>query len=133
MLVDDNEADVEFTLSALRSAKFANPVEVSCDGAEALAWIARWEAGEPTPVVILLDINMPKVNGIEVVRQLKAHPVLRAIPVVMLTTSSSAPDVTAAYRGGANSYIVKPVNFDEFTQVMAQIGRYWVKLNKSAE
>lgn len=129
LLVDDNEMDVELTIRAFAHAKLTNPIVVARDGEEALAWIPRWEAGEPTPVVILLDINMPKVDGLEVVRVLKAHPVLRVIPVVMLTSSSVAPDVKTSYLNGANSYIVKPVDFDKFTQVAAQIQLYWAVLN----
>jgi CheY-like chemotaxis protein len=133
MLVDDNEMDVDLTIRAFEHAKLTNPIVVARDGEEALAWIPRWEAGEPTPVVILLDINMPKVDGLEVVRQLKVHPVLKVIPVVMLTSSSVSPDVKAAYLNGANSYIVKPVDFKKFSEVAAQIELYWAVLNTRAE
>ena len=102
------------------------------DGEEALAWIPRRETGEPAPVVILLDINMPKVDGLDVLRQLKAHPSLRVIPVVMLTSSSFSRDVAAAYLVGANSYIVKPAGFDQIAQVTAQLESYWTVLNKCA-
>lgn len=129
LLVDDSEFDVELTLLALQQTKPASVVEVARDGEEALAWIPRWEAGEPQPAVILLDINMPKVDGLEVVRQLKAHPTLRVIPVVMLTSSSLPRDVAAAYLAGANSYIVKPVGFDQIARVTAQIESYWTTLN----
>lgn len=129
MLVDDNEMDVDLTLRAFKNAKLTNPIVVARDGEEALAWVPRWEAGEPTPVVILLDINMPKVDGLEVVRQLKVHPVLKVIPVVMLTSSSVSPDVKAAYLYGANSYIVKPVDFNKFSEVATQIELYWAVLN----
>lgn len=132
LLVDDSEFDVELTLLALQQTKPASVVEVARDGEEALAWIPRWEAGEPQPAVILLDINMPKVDGLEVVRQLKAHPTLRVIPVVMLTSSSLPRDVAAAYLAGANSYIVKPVAFDQIARVTAQIESYWTMLNTCA-
>ena len=129
LLVDDNPMDVDLTLRAFRRSKLVNPIQVARDGEEALAWIPRWEAGEARPVVILLDINMPKVGGLEVVRQLKSHPVLRVIPVVMLTTSAVAKDVETAYLHGANSYIVKPVDFDQFMEIAAQIERYWTVVN----
>jgi hypothetical protein len=129
LLVDDNPMDVDLTLLAFQQRKLANPIEVARDGEEALAWIPRWEAGEPKPVVILLDINMPKIGGLEVLRQLKSHPRLRTIPVVMLTTSAVGADVDAAYAHGANSYIVKPVDFDKFTAVAMQIELYWALLN----
>jgi CheY-like chemotaxis protein len=133
LLVDDNLMDVDLTLLAFKQAKLANPIQVARDGEEALAWIPRWEAGETKPVVILLDINMPKVDGLEVLQALKSHPSLRSIPVVMLTTSSVQNDVQKAYACGANSYIVKPVDFDRFMEVAKQIELYWAVLNQIVE
>jgi len=133
LLVDDNAMDVDLTLRAFKQRKLPNPIEVARDGEEALAWFPRWEAGEPKPVVILLDINMPKIDGFEVLRQLKSHPTLRTIPVVMLTTSAVSGDIDTAYAYGANSYIVKPVDFDKFNEVAAQIELYWAQLNRSPE
>jgi len=133
VLVDDNPMDVDLTLLAFKQAKLSNPIQVVRDGEEALAWIPRWEAGEEIPVVILLDINMPKVGGLEVLQVLKSHPVLRIIPVVMLTTSSVSEDVQTAYQYGANSYIVKPVDFDKFMDVAKQIELYWAVLNQVPE
>lgn len=133
LLVDDNPMDVDLTLRALRQDHLANPIEIARDGEEALAWIPRWEAGEPRPLVILLDINMPRIGGLEVLRQLKAHPRMRSIPVVMLTTSAVSEDMEAAYAYGANSYIVKPVDFDQFNEFAALIKQYWVALNHSLE
>jgi CheY-like chemotaxis protein len=133
LLVDDNPMDVELTVRALRLGKMNNPIEVARDGEEALAWIPRWEAGEARPALILLDINMPKLNGLEVLRKLKAHPELRMIPVVMLTSSSNNRDLRAAYADGANSYLVKPVDFEQFILVAAQIKQYWGDLNQLPE
>lgn len=133
LLVEDNPMDVDLTLRAFRQRKLPNPIEVARDGEEALAWIPRWEAGEPKPLVILLDVNMPRVGGLEVLRQLKSHPVLRTIPVVMLSTSLVSQDVQAAYAAGANSYIVKPVEFDKFMDVAAQIETYWAVFNRPEE
>ena len=130
LLVDDSEVDVELTLLALQQTKLGTRVEVAGDGEQALAWIPRWEAGEPVPAVILLDINMPKIDGLEVLRQLKSHPSLSVIPVVMLTSSSMASDLSAAYQAGANSYVVKPVGFDEIASVTAQLESYWTVLNR---
>lgn len=129
MLVDDNEMDVELTLNAFSQSAVASRIIVARDGEEALSWISRWEAGEPTPSFILLDINMPKVNGLEVVSKLKMHPTLRTIPVIMLTSSANITDVQNAYLNGANSYIVKPVDFDRFRAFAAEISRYWLNLN----
>jgi len=133
LLVEDNPMDVDLTLRAFKERKLANPIEVARDGEEALAWIPRWEAGAPRPIVILLDVNMPKVGGLEVLRELKSHPALRVIPVVMLTTSSVSQDVQTAYEHGANSYIVKPVDFDKFMTVATQIEVYWAAINQPPE
>lgn len=130
LLVEDNPVDVDLTLRAFASRKLSNTVHVARDGEEALAWLPRWEAGEPVPAVILLDLKMPRVSGLEVLRALKSHPQFRAIPVVVLTSSSEDADVRTAYDLGANSYIVKPVNFDKFMEVAAQIELYWCVLNK---
>ena len=132
-LVDDNPMVVDLTLLAFKQAKLTNPIQVARDGEEALGWIPRWEAGEPKPVVVLLDITMPKIGGLEVLQALKSHPTLRTIPVVMLTTSSVGQDVQNAYQRGANSYIVKPVDFDKFMEVAKQIELYWAVLNQISE
>lgn len=129
LLVEDNPMDLDLALHAFQRHRLANPIEVARDGEEALAWIPRWEAGEPCPIVILMDINMPKIGGLEVLRHLKSHPVFRTIPVVMLTTSAVSQDVETAYQHGANSYIVKPVDFDKFMVVAEQIQLYWAVLN----
>ncbi len=123
--------DVDLTLRAFKRRRLTNPVEVARDGEEALAWIPRWEAGEPVPAVILLDLKLPRVDGLEVLRQLKAHPEFRRIPVVVLTTSAENQDVRTAYSLGVNSYIVKPVDFDKFLEVAAQIELYWTMVNES--
>ncbi len=131
LLVEDNPMDVDLTLRAFKRRKLTNPIEIARDGEEALAWLPRWEAGEPCPVVILLDLKLPKVDGLEVLRQIKAHPIARSIPVVVLTTSAEDRDVTQAYRFGANSYIIKPVDFEKFMDVAEHIDLYWRVLNKS--
>ncbi len=130
LLVEDNPMDVDLTLRAFARRKLTNPVAVARDGEEALALIPRWEAGEPAPVVILLDLKMPKVDGLEVLRVLKSHPQFQSIPVVVLTTSADDGDIRAAYKLGANSYIVKPVDFDKFMDVASQIELYWLVFNQ---
>ena len=129
LLVDDNDMDVELTQRAFSKSRLTNPIVVARDGEEALAWIPRWAAGEPKPVVILLDIHMPKINGLEALKALREHAVSANIPVVVLTTSSTSRDVESAYALGANSYIVKPVDFDKFRSVAEQIQLYWAVLN----
>lgn len=130
LLVEDNPVDVDLTLRAFKRRKLANEVLVARDGEEALAWIPRWEAGEQRPAVILLDLKMPRVDGLTVLRELKTHPLLQCIPVVILTTSKEDKDVLAAYELGANSYIVKPVEFDKFMDVAQQIELYWCVFNE---
>jgi len=130
LLVEDNPMDVDLTLRAFKRGHLVNPIEVARDGEEALAWIPRWEAGEPLPLVILLDINLPRLDGLEVLRQLREHPVSQALPVVVMTSSSEDRDIQAAYRLHANSYIIKPVDFDKFMEVAQQIELYWCLLNE---
>jgi two-component system, response regulator len=137
LLVEDNPADVELTLRAFRARNFANQVFVARDGAEALAFFfGKDGGGHPltefgvTPRVILLDLNLPKVDGLEVLKRLKADERTRSLPVVVLTSSREEPDIAAAYRLGANSYIVKPVDFESFARAVSEVGLYWVLLNE---
>ncbi len=132
LLVEDNPMDVDLTRRAFAKRHIVNVLEIARDGEEALDCLARWEAGHPLPVVILLDLKLPRVSGLEVLRQLKAHPDFCRIPVVVLTTSSEDADVAAAYGLGVNSYIVKPVEFEKFIEVAAQIDLYWCVLNQQA-
>ncbi len=132
LLVEDNPMDVDLTLRAFKRRRVTNTILVARDGEEALAWLPRWESGEPWPAVVLLDLKLPKVDGLEVLRQLKQHPSLRVIPVVVLTTSSDSADLQAAYQLGANSYIVKPVDFEKFMDVSEQVELYWTVVNQSA-
>ncbi|MDR7150877.1 CheY-like chemotaxis protein [Hydrogenophaga palleronii] len=130
MLVEDNPMDLDLTLRAFSKKRFGNNILVARDGEEALAFLARWENGDPVPAVILLDINMPKVSGLEVLRQLKSHERFRRIPVVMLTSSREDRDLKAAYDLGVNSYIEKPVSFSKFMEVADHIELYWCVLNE---
>ena len=130
LLVEDNPVDIDLTLRAFARRKLANPVLVARDVEEALAWIPRWEAGETKPAVILLDLNIPRIDGLTVLKALKTHPEFRDIPIVVLTTSKEDRDISKAYELGANSYIVKPVDFDNFMDVAQQIELYWCVYNK---
>lgn len=129
LLVEDNPVDLDLTLRAFKRRHLANPVVVARDGQEALDWISRWEAGEALPLVVLLDVKLPRVSGLEVLRQYREHAVSQNVPVVMLTSSSEDRDVKAAYQYHVNSYIVKPVNFDNLMDVAAQIELYWCLIN----
>ncbi|MBT9464496.1 response regulator [Hydrogenophaga sp.] len=130
LLVEDNPMDLDLTLRAFNKKKFSNTILIARDGEEALAFMARWEEGEPVPAVILLDINLPKLNGLEVLQKLKAHPLYRRIPVVVLTSSKENSDLKTAYDLGANSYIEKPVSFSKFIEVAEHIELYWCLLNE---
>jgi two-component system response regulator len=135
LLVEDNPNDVRLTLHALRQHKIANRVQVARDGAEALDFLFgtglyAGRAVENTPKLVLLDLKLPLVDGVEVLRQIKAEPQTQMIPVVVLTTSREDRDIVDSYRLGVNSYIVKPVDFDQFAEAMRQIGLYWLLLNQ---
>jgi CheY-like chemotaxis protein len=134
LLVEDNPMDVELTVRAFKRHHMSNPIRVVRDGQEALDYIHGRgkfaEAGAaPVPGLILLDIRLPRIDGLEVLRELKAHPIYRPVPVVMLTTSREDADVIKSYELGANSYIVKPVDFDKFLEVVERIEMYWILTN----
>ena len=135
LLVEDNPTDVELTLHALRSNNLGNPVHVVRDGAEALDFIFgtgeySGRSVENGPKVILLDLMLPKIDGLEVLRRIKADPRTKAIPVVMLTSSREERDVVESYQSGVNSYIVKPVDFEQLAEAVRQLGLYWLILNE---
>jgi CheY-like chemotaxis protein len=131
LLIEDNPMDIDLTLRAFAKRQLANPIEVVEDGEAAMARIDQWEQGlAEMPSLILLDLKLPKVDGLDVLRRLKSSLKLRVIAVVVLTTSAEDRDVQLAYELGANSYIVKPVSFDKFLQVAEQIELYWGLLNQ---
>ena len=134
LLVEDKAQDVELTLAALENQRLANEVVVARDGVEALDYLhARGKfAGRPAgdPAVVLLDLKMPRLNGLEVLRQVKADPELKSIPVVMLTSSREEPDLVQSYELGVNAYIVKPVDFRQFNDAIRHVGAFWAVLNE---
>ena len=135
LLVEDNPNDVELTLHALDRNNVTNHIHVVRDGAEALEFVFCTGAYadrsiENSPKVILLDLKLPKVGGLEVLRRIKADPRTRTIPVVVLSSSREEPDVVESYELGINSYIVKPVDFGQFTEAVRQLGLYWLLLNE---
>lgn len=134
LLAEDNPNDAELTIAALHASNLVSPIHVVADGAEALDFLfcrGAYEGrkGGP-PAVILLDLKMPKVDGVEVLRAVKQDPVLCMIPVVMLTSSREEADLTRSYASGANAYVVKPVEFDEFMQAVREIGLFWGLVNE---
>lgn len=132
-LVEDNPVDLDLTLRAFARQGIRNPVWVARDGEEAVQWLQQWHAGATLPKVVLLDIRLPRIGGLEVLRTFKSDPVFRRVPVVMLSTSKEVSDINTAYDLGANSYIVKPVGFDDFMAVAQRIERFWCGDNLSPE
>lgn len=135
LLVEDNFDDAELTIRELKKHNMANQLVHVKDGEEALDFLFARGAykgrdSHPYPKVVLLDIQMPKLNGLEVLEQLKKNPETRLIPVVMLTSSAENPDIQRCYDLGANSYIVKPVNFEGFAESIRSLGFYWLLLNQ---
>jgi two-component system response regulator len=133
VLIEDNLADVELTLNALSKKNMANNVKVLTDGEEALDYLfnACASSGGGCPYLILLDLKLPKVSGLEVLEKIRSDERTKMIPVVVLTSSAEEKDRVESYKLGVNSYIVKPVEFDNFAEVVSQIGFYWVLLNKT--
>lgn len=134
LLVEDNRMDVELTLDAFKEARLANTVTVARNGQEALDYLFGKGAfsdrdAHPLPNLVLLDLKLPGIDGFEVLRQLKSAPILKRLPVVVLTSSKEEGDRALSYDIGANSYLVKPLSFEGFLEVVAKIADYWITLN----
>ena len=128
-LVEDNPDDERLTIRALKRSNITNEIQVARDGEEALQMLSK---ATPLPCVVLLDLKLPKINGIEVLQQLRANQRTRLLPVVILTSSSEECDIVESYSGGANGYVQKPVNFEHFTKAVTQLGLFWALINRSA-
>ena len=135
LLVEDNPKDIELTLAALEHHRLANGVVVARDGVEALDYLrctGKFNGREPDlPVLMLLDLKMPKMDGLEVLRVVKQDSGLRSVPIVVLTSSREEQDIVESYNVGVNAYVVKPVEFEGFLEVVRQLGLFWVVLNQS--
>ena len=133
LLVEDNPRDAELTIRALKRHNLANRLFHVENGAEALDFLFRRgnyeDRSDSSPKVVLLDLKLPKVNGLEVLRTMKSDPNLGTIPVVVVTSSAEDPDIRAAYDLGANGYVIKPVQFDAFLEAMSKVGVYWLMVN----
>jgi len=137
LLVEDNQDDVDLTLRAFRKSNIANDVVVVRDGVEALEYLfttGRYAGRDPNalPQVVLLDLNLPRIGGLEVLEQVRAHPKTTLLPVVILTSSIEERDLVNGYSLGANSYVRKPVDFEQFSDAVKQLGLYWLLLNHRA-
>ncbi|MBY0471778.1 response regulator [bacterium] len=133
LLVEDNRDDEELTLIALRKGKILDHIDVVRDGAEALKFLFEPESADkkPLPNVVLLDLKLPRVDGLEVLKQIRANEETKYLPVVILTSSREEKDLIDGYSSGANSYIVKPVDSEQFMESISQLGLYWLDLNES--
>ncbi len=135
LYAEDNQDDIELTLAAFKESNLANPIDIVRDGAEALDYLfcrGKFADKEPSiPVFVLLDIKMPKLNGIEVLKEIRASDKYKNLPVVMLTSSQMETDVLRSYELGANGFVVKPIDFNEFVRAIKAIGYYWAILNTS--
>ena len=134
LLVEDNPNDIELTFAALEENNLANEVVVARDGEEALDYLYKRGIykmrGEGNPAVVLLDLKLPKVDGLEVLKQIKSDPVLRVVPVVMLTGSREEVDLVTSYGLGVNAYVVKPVDFGDFVEALRKLGLFWAVINE---
>lgn len=135
LLVEDNPNDVELTLRALKKNNIANNIHVVTDGAEALEYLfanGRYSNRDMNliPKLVILDLKLPKVSGLEILKKIKSDERTRAVPVVVLTSSKEESDIIASYKLGANSFIVKPVDFDKFISTVRELGMYWLLLNE---
>jgi two-component system response regulator len=136
LLVEDNASDEELAIIALKHNNIKNKIQVARDGVEALEYLFGSVDSETLkcvgPLVVLLDLKLPRIDGLEVLRRIKSHPEAKKIPVVVLTSSNEERDIVESYRLGVNSYIRKPVDFNQFTEAVNQIGLYWLLLNKQS-
>jgi CheY-like chemotaxis protein len=134
LLAEDNERDMELTMAALEEHHLANEVVVARDGAEALDYLYRRgkfaDHANGLPVVVLLDLKMPKVDGMEVLRQMRTDPAIKHVPVVMLTSSREERDLIRSYELGVNAYVVKPVDFQKFVDSVKEVGMFWAIINE---
>src|SRR5579884_3448004 len=131
LLVEDNADDEQLTLRAMRQSEVPNIIRVARDGAEAIDHLFGENAGRRLPDLILLDLKLPKISGLEVLQKIRSEPSTRTLPVVVLTSSDEERDIVESYSLGANSYIRKPVDFDEFIDAVKQLGLYWLSMNRT--
>jgi CheY-like chemotaxis protein len=129
VLVEDNQSDVDLAIYAFNKIHFANPIQICRNGVDVMEAMQKWQEGAPLPLCILLDIKMPGMNGLEVLKNIKER--FPTIPVIMLTSSKESSDIDQAYTLGVNSYIVKPVEMEKFIEIARQLNLYWVVLNSA--
>ncbi|WP_025227476.1 response regulator [Fimbriimonas ginsengisoli] len=131
LLVEDNADDEQLTLRAMRQSEVPNIIRVARDGAEAIDHLFGAGAGKRLPDLVLLDLKLPKISGLEVLQRIRSEPTTKTLPIVVLTSSDEERDIVESYSLGANSYIRKPVDFDEFIDAVKQLGLYWLSMNRT--
>ena len=129
LIVEDNPIDLDLAKRAFQRCDILNPIQTARDGMETLSYIERWQDGAELPLVILLDLKLPKLNGLEVLRKIKGDKICYKVPVIILTSSSDHGDIRTAYEYGANSYLIKPIGYDQFLELILLINQYWIKSN----
>ncbi len=129
LIIEDNPIDLDLARRAFQKCDILNPIQTARDGMESLAYMERWLNGEELPAVILLDLKLPKLNGLEVLRIIKNEIICNNVPVIVLTSSSDLGDIRTAYEYGANSYLIKPIGYDQFLELIFLINQYWIKSN----
>ena len=129
LIVEDNPIDLDLAKRAFQKCEILNPIQTARDGMETLTYIARWLEGEELPAIILLDLKLPKLNGLEVLRRIKQEKICSNIPIIVLTSSTDLGDIRTAYEFGANSYLIKPIGYDQFLDLIILIDQYWIKSN----
>jgi CheY-like chemotaxis protein len=129
LIIEDNPVDLDLAKRAFQKSDILNPIQTARDGMELLAYIERWLNGEELPAIILLDLKLPKLNGLEVLKIIKQETICNNVPVIVLTSSSDLGDIRTAYECGANSYLIKPIGYDQFLELIFLINQYWIKSN----
>lgn len=130
LLIEDNPIDLDLAVRAFSRCNILNPIQTARDGVEAVGYIDKWITGEELPVVILLDLKLPRLDGLEVLNRVKHTAISATVPVIVLTSSSDSGDIKKAYEYGANSYLIKPLEYEQFIDLVAMIDKYWIKNNK---
>jgi CheY-like chemotaxis protein len=130
LLIEDNPVDLDLAVRTFKRCNILNPIQTARDGVEAVGYIDRWNSGDELPVLILLDLKLPRLDGLEVLKKMKHEVICASVPMIILSSSSDCSDIKSAYEFGANSYLIKPVEYEQFIELVTIIDKYWIKNNK---
>jgi CheY-like chemotaxis protein len=131
LLIEDNPVDLDLAVRTFKRCNILNPIQTARDGVEAVGYIDKWNSGDELPVLILLDLKLPRLDGLEVLKRMKHAVISAPVPLIILTSSSNSSDIKSAYEFGANSYLIKPVEYEQFIELVTIIDKYWIKNNKN--